>query len=526
MRHHSHGADDTCVQIIFSDECTEAEGHSWHTKHFACCDCELSLGGQRYVMTDGRPFCCVCYERLYAAHCATCQQTIHVSDGHMVHGSRRWHAVDSCFRCDSCASSLLGCPFVAVPGKDAIFCADCGITHEATNSKLFVDKRDGFMGVNCLSPSSPMMKVQQSTSKAFYSEFEDVDGKRIVGNTWCEESPMKAAAKFVSPRNSPLQCKPLAAEVSTHAACMNSSSCCDDHRLSAEFQICASSWADQNKVVLESEPSTQNEKSFPRISPVKNSASDLRLAAACGAMGDVVSSPRPPVLVASGVDGLDDADEINMGLEELIVEPLWNRNEPNGLAAERAEAVGMPDDARQRSRKSKNLNVRFDPSTKDSRSPLPRGAYYERWRTSSGRSLDDSDIQYTSRGSHHHNGAGPDGSASVSISRRRLGHRRHQRQDYAGLDTDRRSHRAGMNRGSGWWEDAGDDYEHCSTCSSSSSDSDFDYGDAAFSIRTAPFQSQTLPQRRHNAGSATAVEFNQRVQQRSKKHKKKHCTVS
>ena len=485
------------------------------------------------MMTDGRPFCCVCYEHLYAAQCATCQQTIHVSEGHMVHGSRRWHAVDSCFRCDSCASSLLGCPFVAVPGKDAIFCADCGITHKATNYKLFTDKCDSFMGVNCLSPSSPMMKVRESTSKAYYSEFEDVDGKRIVGQTWCEESPMKETAKYVSPRNSPLQCKPLSGEVPTHEACMNSSSCCDDHRLSAEFQLCASSCGDQNKVVLESEPSTQNEKSFLRISPIKNSASDPRLAAqtaACGALGDavtVVSGPRPPVLVASGVDGLDDADEINAGLEELIVEPLWNRNEPEGLAAECAEAVGIPDDARQRSRKSKNLNVRFDPSTKDSRSPLPRGAYCERWQASSSRrSLDDSDIQYTSCGSRHRVASGPDGSASVSISRRRLGHRRHRGQDDTWLNADERSHRARLNRGSGWWADVGDDYEHCSTCSSSSSDSDFDYGDAAFSIRAAPFQSQTLPQRRHNAASAKAVEFNQRVQQHSRKHKKKHCTVS
>jgi len=517
-----------CLQIIFSDECTEAEGHSWHTKHFVCCDCESPLGGQRYVMTDGRPFCCVCYERLYAAECATCRQTIHVTDGHMVHGSRRWHAVDSCFRCDSCACSLLGCPFVAVPGKDAIFCADCGITQKVTNAALYTDKRDGVMGINCLSPSSPMMKVQGSSSKAFYSKFEGVDdGKRYVEQTWHDESPVKPAAHFVSPYNSPLQSKPVAAELPTHTACTNSASCCDDHRLSAEFQVCASSYGDHNNGVLVSEPSTWNEKSLPRISPTKTSASDPSSAApttVCDDVHNAAAGVSRPVLVASGVDCLDDADEINAGLEELIVEPLWSCNEPDGLEAGCAEVVGIPDDVHRRSRKSKNLNVRFDPSTKDACSPAPRGVYCERWRSSSQRSLDDSDIPYTSCGSHCHAGDSY-GSASVRIGRRRLGPGRHGGLNNMWLDAEGRSQRATANRGSGWWTEAGDDYERCSTCSSSSSDSDFDYGGPAFSGKALPLQSQTVPQRRHNVGLAAAAEFGQGVQ-RSRKHKKKHCTVS
>jgi len=517
---------DACLQIIFSDECTEAEGHSWHTKHFVCCDCDLPLGGQRYVMTDGRPFCCVCYERLYAAECASCRQTIHVTDGHMVHGSRRWHAIDSCFRCDLCACSLLGCPFIAVPGKDAIFCANCGVNYKAAISGLYTDKRDGVVGPNCLSPSSPMMKVQKPSGKAlFYSKFEGVDGKQDFGQTWCEDSPVKGATKYGSPRSSPLQCKPSAAELQTHT---NSISCCDDHRLSGEFEVCASSCMDNT--VLVSETPTSNEKLLPRISPSKDAVGGLRSASAqaagCGDGNDAtaaVSNPRPPVLVASGADYLDSADEINARLEELVVEPLWSHDEPDGLAAGCVEVAGVPDDMHQRSRKSKNLNVRFDPSTKDPSSPMPHGVCYNRWQSSSRRSLDDSDIPYSSYGGHHHFD-GLRGSASVRIGRRGLGHNRHRGLKDVWSDAGgTTSHRASMHQASGWWPHTVDDYEHCSTCSSSSTDSDFDYGDPTFNGKPMPLQSQTLPQRCHNVG--TPMEFSHAVQ-RSKKHKKKHCTVS
>lgn len=64
------------LQIIFADECTEAEGRHWHMKHFCCFECETVLGGQRYIMKDGRPYCCSCFESLYAEYCDTCAQHI------------------------------------------------------------------------------------------------------------------------------------------------------------------------------------------------------------------------------------------------------------------------------------------------------------------------------------------------------------------------------------------------------------------------------------------------------------------
>ena len=64
------------TQIIFADECTEAEGRHWHMQHFACVECKTVLGGQRYIMKDGRPFCCGCFESLYSEYCEACGQNI------------------------------------------------------------------------------------------------------------------------------------------------------------------------------------------------------------------------------------------------------------------------------------------------------------------------------------------------------------------------------------------------------------------------------------------------------------------
>lgn len=77
------------LQIIFADECTEAEGRHWHMKHFCCLECEAALGGQRYIMKDGRPFCCGCFESLYAEYCETCGEHIGESRVRMRPACRR-----------------------------------------------------------------------------------------------------------------------------------------------------------------------------------------------------------------------------------------------------------------------------------------------------------------------------------------------------------------------------------------------------------------------------------------------------
>ncbi|XP_067110403.1 prickle-like protein 1b [Osmerus mordax] len=110
-----------CDEIIFADECTEAEGRHWHMQHFACVECKTVLGGQRYIMKDGRPFCCGCFESLYSEYCEACGQNIGVDHAQMTYEGVHWHATDQCFSCAQCKSSLLGCPFLPKQGR--IYCS-------------------------------------------------------------------------------------------------------------------------------------------------------------------------------------------------------------------------------------------------------------------------------------------------------------------------------------------------------------------------------------------------------------------
>ncbi|XP_077139854.1 prickle planar cell polarity protein 3 isoform X2 [Ranitomeya variabilis] len=110
-----------CDEIIFSVECTQAEGFHWHTRHFCCFECECSVVGHRHVMKDKRPYCSACYKRLYAQYCDSCGEIIGVDEGQLSHGGQHWHASERCFCCDRCGSSLLGRPFL--PRHGQIYCS-------------------------------------------------------------------------------------------------------------------------------------------------------------------------------------------------------------------------------------------------------------------------------------------------------------------------------------------------------------------------------------------------------------------
>lgn len=108
-------------QIIFADECTEAEGRAWHMRHFCCFECDRQLGGERYVMRDGRPFCLHCFDATFAEYCDSCGDPIGVDQGQMSHEGQHWHATENCFRCHACQVPLLGRPFL--PRKGLIYCS-------------------------------------------------------------------------------------------------------------------------------------------------------------------------------------------------------------------------------------------------------------------------------------------------------------------------------------------------------------------------------------------------------------------
>ncbi|XP_040009914.1 prickle planar cell polarity protein 3 isoform X2 [Xiphias gladius] len=122
-----------CDEIILADECTEAEGRYWHMKHFCCFECEAALGGQRYIMRESRPYCCSCYESLYAEYCDTCGEHIAIDQGQMTYEGQHWHAVESCFCCARCRLPLLGRPFL--PRGGLIFCSrPCSLGEDPNNS--------------------------------------------------------------------------------------------------------------------------------------------------------------------------------------------------------------------------------------------------------------------------------------------------------------------------------------------------------------------------------------------------------
>ncbi|KAI1897173.1 hypothetical protein AGOR_G00080490 [Albula goreensis] len=122
-----------CDEIIFADECTEAEGRHWHMKHFCCFECETVLGGQRYIMKEGRPYCCGCFQALFAEYCDACGEHIGIDQGQMAYDGQHWHATESCFCCARCKKSLLGRPFL--PKQGQIFCSrSCSVGEEPADS--------------------------------------------------------------------------------------------------------------------------------------------------------------------------------------------------------------------------------------------------------------------------------------------------------------------------------------------------------------------------------------------------------
>uniref|UniRef100_A0A3B3SDM0 Prickle planar cell polarity protein 3 n=1 Tax=Paramormyrops kingsleyae TaxID=1676925 RepID=A0A3B3SDM0_9TELE len=122
-----------CDEIILADECTEAEGRHWHMRHFCCFECEVALGGRRYIMRESRPYCCSCYESLYTEYCDTCGENIGIDQGQMTYEGQHWHATEACFCCAHCQLPLLGRPFL--PRGGLIFCSrPCSLGEDPNNS--------------------------------------------------------------------------------------------------------------------------------------------------------------------------------------------------------------------------------------------------------------------------------------------------------------------------------------------------------------------------------------------------------
>ena len=66
----------SCLQLIFSGEYTKAMDQDWHSGHFCCFNCDMSLTGHRYILREEHPYCIKCYENLFANTCEECKTPI------------------------------------------------------------------------------------------------------------------------------------------------------------------------------------------------------------------------------------------------------------------------------------------------------------------------------------------------------------------------------------------------------------------------------------------------------------------
>ncbi|KAM5220984.1 prickle planar cell polarity protein 3 [Ctenodactylus gundi] len=166
-----------CDEIIFSPECTEAEGRHWHMGHFCCFECEASLGGQRYVMRQSRPHCCSCYEARHAEYCDGCGEHIGLDQGQMAYEGQHWHASDRCFCCSRCGRTLLGRPFL--PRRGLIFCSRaCSLGSEPTAP-----------GPGCCSWSAGAVTTPLPASTASTASFSEGAPETATKGTCTEAAP-------------------------------------------------------------------------------------------------------------------------------------------------------------------------------------------------------------------------------------------------------------------------------------------------------------------------------------------------
>ncbi|XP_054164060.1 four and a half LIM domains protein 2-like isoform X3 [Oppia nitens] len=110
-----------CDELIFSGEYTKAMGKEWHTNHFCCWKCDLTLSGQRYVIREGHPFCIKCYEQSHANVCEECTKPIGIDSKDLCYNEKHWH--EACFVCRKCKKSLVDDRFGTK--NDAVYCGDC-----------------------------------------------------------------------------------------------------------------------------------------------------------------------------------------------------------------------------------------------------------------------------------------------------------------------------------------------------------------------------------------------------------------
>ncbi|KAF8373796.1 prkl-1 [Pristionchus pacificus] len=142
-----------CDELIFSSECAEAEGHSYHMEHLRCAQCDCPLGGHHYARAPNGQIVCSSCRKLPA--CAGCSQMISPNEASINQGDQQWHATHRCFRCGVCQRSLLGHPFaLSSPSSSSTSSLRCSPACPKSSSRSMEHIYETVMS-ECSSLSSP-----------------------------------------------------------------------------------------------------------------------------------------------------------------------------------------------------------------------------------------------------------------------------------------------------------------------------------------------------------------------------------
>jgi len=111
----------TCAQCRkpILGEVIQALGKTFHPEHFACGNCQNPLGTANFYEQDGQPHCERCYQELFCARCAHCDEAI--VDRCVTAIGKKWH-IDH-FICTQCLGPFPNGSFFERDQKP--FCENC-----------------------------------------------------------------------------------------------------------------------------------------------------------------------------------------------------------------------------------------------------------------------------------------------------------------------------------------------------------------------------------------------------------------
>lgn len=114
----SRGTCATCHNPILG-EVIQALGNTYHPEHFVCGNCQNPLGTNNFYEQDGLPHCEKCYQELFCARCAHCDEPI--LDRCVTALNKKWHI--NHFICTQCLGPFEGGTFFEKDSRP--YCENC-----------------------------------------------------------------------------------------------------------------------------------------------------------------------------------------------------------------------------------------------------------------------------------------------------------------------------------------------------------------------------------------------------------------